>query len=176
VFVLGAIASWAQAQPQDDEYRVKAAFLYHFAQLVDWPPDATKNNNQQLLLCTYGDDPFQGKLEGIVEGKQVGTQVVHVRHLKQDKQEIGDCQVLFIGKNETKHLASLLAVAQNAPILTVGESDTFLRQGGMISFTLNDGKIRFEINLDAAQRARLKIGSRLLLLAEKITANSGGKQ
>jgi hypothetical protein len=60
----------ALAQSKADEYEVKAAFLFHFAQLVEWP-DAPDESGSSLLLCTLGDDPFHGGLESTVEGKQI---------------------------------------------------------------------------------------------------------
>ena len=172
VIVLLAGPKWrSQAQPEDEEYRVKAAFLFHFAQLVDWPPEAMPDGGSSLLLCTMGDDPFHGSLENSVEGKPVGSRVLRVRHLKHIE-EIRACQILFVGRDEERHLAALIAEAQSASVLTVGETQNFFRQGGAISFSLDNGKLRFEVNQDAAERARLKISSRLLLLAKNVVGKS----
>ena len=165
----------SHAQSANDEYRVKAAFLFHFAQLVDWPTDSMGESGSPLVLCTIGDDPFHGDLESIVDGKLIGAHMLRVRHLKR-VQEIHGCQMLFVGRDEAAHLASLIAEAQSASVLTVGEAENFLGQGGVINFTLDHGKLRFEINLNAAGRARLRISSRLLLLAKNVVGNSGGDQ
>jgi len=170
---MGVSASWTETR---NEFKIKADFIYHFAQLVSWPADAVSNTDQQLLLCTLGDDSFQGNLKSNVNGKQVGSFTIHVRHLKQDAPELRSCQILFVGNDESKHFPALLAELQNSPVLTIGESDTFLDDGGVISFTKRYGKIRFAINLEAADRCRLKISSRLLLLAEKVIGNSSGRQ
>jgi hypothetical protein len=85
------------------------------------------------------------------------------------------CQVLFLGKAEGKRIPTLLANLHNAPILTVGESPGFLGAGGMICFVLEDNNVRFEINLDAAASAKLKIGSRLLILAQTVIGESREK-
>lgn len=154
------------AQSSDDEYRVKAAFLFHFAQLVDWPA-ATVDKDGSLFLCTLGDDPFQGALEATVAGKAVGTRVLRVRHLQQ-AEEMHACQIVFLGKAQSKHIPALLATLQNAPVLTVGETPGFLESGGMVSFLLENNKVRFGINLHAADAAGLKIGSRLLILAQNV--------
>jgi hypothetical protein len=171
-----ASASWAETKALSDEFKIKSTFIYNFAQLVSWPADAISNVDQQLLLCTYGEDPFQGKLESTVEGKQVGSLTFHIRHLNQVTSELRVCNILFVSKDESKHFASLLSELHNMPVLTIGESDTFLRDGGVICFTMRNGKIRFAINLEAADRCRLKISSRLLLLAEKVIGNSSGRQ
>jgi|SRR5271154_5470571 len=162
------------AQSTDEEYRVKAAFIFHFAQLVDWPPETRTGAANSLFLCTIGDDPFQGALESTVAGKPVGDRILRVRHLKQGD-DVQACHVLFLGKAESKRIPTLLANLHNAPILTVGESPGFLGAGGMICFVLVDNNVRFGINLDAAASAKLKIGSRLLVLAQTVIGESREK-
>jgi hypothetical protein len=162
------------AQSTDEEYRVKAAFIFHFAQLVDWPPETRTGAANSLFLCTIGDDPFQGALESTVAGKAVGDRILVVRHLKQ-ADDVQACHVLFLGKAESKRIPTLLTNLHNAPILTVGESPGFLGAGGMICFVLEDNNVRFGINLDAAASAKLKIGSRLLILAQTVIGESREK-
>jgi hypothetical protein len=161
------------AQSMADEYHVKAAFLFHFAQLVDWP-DAPDESGSSLLLCILGDDPFHGELESTVEGKQIGPQVLHIRHLSKDQVTRG-CKIVFVSKSENTRLAAILASLRNSPVLTVGEADNFLTSGGMIRLCLEGNKVRFEINREAAESARLRISSRLLLLARKVVGGSGGQ-
>ena len=159
------------AQSTDEEYRVKAAFIFHFAQLVDWPPETSTDTANSLFLCTIGEDPFQGALESTVAGKVVGDRILRIRHLKQ-ADDVQACQVLFLGKAQSKRIPMVLATLHNAPILTVGESPGFLGEGGMICFVLEDNNVRFGINLDAAASAKLKIGSRLLILAQTVIGES----
>jgi hypothetical protein len=159
------------AQSTDEEYRVKAAFIFHFAQLVDWPPETSTDAANSLFLCTIGQDPFQGTLESTVAGKAVGDRTLRIRHLKQDD-DLQACQVLFLGKAQSKRIPMVLATLHNAPILTVGESPGFLGAGGMICFVLEDNNVRFGINLYAAASAKLKIGSRLLILAQTVVGES----
>jgi hypothetical protein len=164
----------SRAQSTEEEYRVKAAFIFHFAQLVDWPPETLTGAANSLFLCTIGDDPFQGVLGSTVEGKAVGDRILRIRHLKQ-ADDMQACQVLFLGKAQSKRIPMLLANLHNAPILTVGESPGFLGVGGMICFALEGNNVRFGINLDAAAAAKLKIGSRLLILAQTVIGESREK-
>jgi hypothetical protein len=154
-------------QIQPSEYQVKAAFVFHFAQLVDWPADALGSEDRPLILCTTGENALSGVLDTTVRGKQTGTHPLGVRHL-QEKDDPGGCHLLFIVGKDKRRAAAILARLNNAPILTVGESDDFVERGGMIGFCLQENKIRFDINLNAAQRANLKISSRLLLLAKTV--------
>ncbi len=161
-----------QAQSPADEYRVKAAFLYHFAQFVDWPPEVLGSDNRALTFCIVGQTASPGDLESMVEGKQIGPHPIKIIHL-QDNENLRACHVLFLHTNDKKRIAFVLAALQNAPVLTVGESDNFVQLGGMIGFCVQDNKIRFDINLLSAQRAGLKISSRLLLLAKSVVGAQG---
>ena len=163
-----------RGQSNDEEYRVKAAFLFHFAQLVDWPAESLTGTDNSLSLCTLGEDPFQGALETTVAGKAIGNRIIRVRHLWKP-QDLQDCQIAFLGKAQSKRIPMLVADLHNAPVLTVGETSGFLEAGGMICFLLEENKVRFEINLNAADSARLKIGSRLLILAERVVGENKGK-
>jgi hypothetical protein len=171
LLVSRGIKTWGQAR---EEYAVEAAFLFHFAQLVDWPPEAEKSAEDSLSLCTIGEDPFQGALESTVGGKVVGSRTIRVRHLG-EPQEMQTCQIVFISKSESKHVPALVAILHDSPTLTVGETPDFLDAGGMIRFVLEENKVRFDVNLNAAQSAHLKIGSRLLVLAEHVVGETHDK-
>jgi len=161
------------ANSTTEEYTLKAAFLFHFAQFVEWPEETFKEVNNPLTYCTIGDDPFQGSLDTTLSGKTIGARSFRVQHFKQP-QELQGCQVLFIGAGEKKLLPEILAKAKPSSILTVGESEHFAEDGGMIGFVLDENKIRFEINLEAAQKAKLKISSRLLALAKSVIGGQRG--
>lgn len=154
------------AQPASDVDQVKAAFLFHFAQLVDWPPDAFDGNRAPLVLCTLEDDAFYEELENTIQGRQIASRTVRIRYVHLSQAARG-CNILFISKSESKSLQ--LAALRNLPVLTVGESDDFLSSGGMIRFRFEQDRVRFDINLGAADSSHLKISSRLLLLASSVT-------
>jgi hypothetical protein len=156
----------AQANPTS-EYAVKAAFLFHFAQFVEWPTAAFKDANAPLIFCTLGEDEFHGALDDSINGKTIENRPLRVQHLKQ-LQEVEGCQVIFISANEKKRIPALLASLKGSPVLTVGESEHFAQEGGMIGLFLEENKIRFEINLASAEHAKLKLSSRLLALAKTV--------
>ncbi len=155
---------------QTDEYHVKAAFLFHFAQLVDWPADALGDKNKPFTFCMIGQDSFDGGLEATLAGKAIGSRTLQIRHLKQ-AHDVPGCQLVFIGGRERKRTALWLSAIKDEAVLTMGESDDFAKEGGMIGFCMENEKVRFEINVDAAARANLKISSRLLLLAKTVIGN-----
>jgi YfiR/HmsC-like len=174
ILVFLALRATTEAQSSDEEYQVKAAFLYHFAQLVDWPPDKQSSADHSLSLCTLGNDPFRGALEDTVAGKPVGNKIIRIHHLK-DTDDTHACQILFVDRSQSKRIPALVADLQAAPVLTVGESNDFLRDGGMICFLLVENRVRFAVNLAAADSAKLKIGSRLLILAQNFAGQHSEK-
>jgi hypothetical protein len=150
------------------EYEVKAAFLFRFAQFVEWPANTFKDASEPFTYCTIGEDPFRGALERTMNGKTIGQRALRVEHLSAAGR-VGECQVLFVGApGDRKHVEETLAGARAMPILTVGEADQFAENGGAIGFCTEDNKIRFEVNLDAAGKAGLKISAKLLALAKTV--------
>lgn len=97
LLALAGVSAEAQADSRAEEYTVKAAFLFHFAQFVKWPEGAFQNTNSPLVYCTLGEDPFQGALEASFKGKAIGPHSLQVRHLK-DSSEAQGCQVVFLAK------------------------------------------------------------------------------
>jgi hypothetical protein len=176
LIAMAAIPSNMAAQSDVSEYRVKAAFMFQFAQFVTWPEDAFKDAASPINFCTLGTDPFGGALEAALDGKSVGAHPAHVVHLKQ-RQEASICHMLFVGADNANRLAAVLQSLQSSPVVTVGDIDRFAQQGGMIGLVLENNKVRFEINLDAADRGRVKFNARLITLAKNLisTPKSSGK-
>ena len=164
----------ACAQTATDEYKVKAAFLFHFAQLVDWPSDAFNSGDQSLNLCFFDDEPHLQELQGALEGKPIGYRVVHVR-LLHPTQPVQGCSILFLGRDDGRRQTASLRKLHGQPVLTVGESNNFLSEGGIIRLHLEQDKVRFDINVGVADSSRLKISSRLLLLASSVTLSDQAK-
>jgi YfiR/HmsC-like len=167
-------ASTLLAQTTAKEYRIKAAFLFNFALYVEWPPDAFQDANSPLTYCTVGEDPFEGVLDQSLNAKSVGTHPLRVQHLKAPENFQG-CQIVFIGANEKKRIAAILESLKQTPVLVVGESSHFVQQGGTVGFLSEENTVRFEVNLDAAQRARLNISATLLSVAKTVIDRAGGK-
>jgi len=145
------------------EYQVKAAFLYNFARFVDWPPGAARDG--EINLCILGYDPF-GEDTDMIAGKSVGQAKLQVRRVT--RQTSAGCQMLFISGSEASELDAVLAGARGRPVLTVADTPGFAERGVVVNFYLEQGKVRFEINIDAAGRTGLNISSQLLRLARLV--------
>jgi hypothetical protein len=154
----------ASAEGPSREYAVKAAFIYNFAQFIEWPADAFKDATSPLVIGIVGDDPFQGALEKAVSGKTVGGRAFSIRHLAADD-DLKSCHILFLAASESGKTIEILRKLGGLSVLTIGETDDFPWSGGVIRFFLEDNKVRFEINPDAAESSKLKISSKLMKLA-----------
>jgi len=148
-----------------DEYRVKAAFLYNFAKFVEWPPEAFQNSSDPIAICTLGYSPYHRGLEEAVRGKTIGGRALVVRQVS-DVEQASACQILFVNASERKRAAKILPELKATGVLTVGETEGFAAEGGVINFKTDDGQVRLEVNVAAAERARLRISSKLLNLAQ----------
>jgi hypothetical protein len=160
------------AQGTAEEYQVKAAFLFHFAQLVEWPAGALSASDQSIYLCLFDDEPRRRELENTIEGKRVGTRVLHVRMIDQ-RQNVQGCNILFLSRDEGRREVAILRSVHDLPVLTVGETNEFLAEGGIIHFQFDGNKIRFDINAASADSSHLRISSQLLLLATSVTPAAG---
>lgn len=159
------LALQAGAQEPSPEYELKAAFLYNFVKFVEWPADAFAGAKSPLTICVYGNDPFRASLDGVVRGETLGERGLLVQR-PEALGDLRDCRVLFVSRSESHRLPEVLAQVEGAPVLTVGDTDGFLRAGGVINFVMEDNKVRFQINQEAAERNRLTISSKLLRLAK----------
>jgi YfiR/HmsC-like len=146
------------ADPQ--EYQVKAAMLYNVAKFVEWPVDTT---TRPLQVCVIGRNPFGVALESL-QGKQVHGRPLNIRQVSRID-EIGTCQILFVSSSERRNLAAIVGNGALPGVLTISDLDRFADSGGVVGLVDVDGKIKLEVNLAAAQKAKLKIGSQMLKLA-----------
>jgi hypothetical protein len=162
----GALGLRAQAQAAD-EYQVKAAFLYYFAKFVEWSPEVFSNDRAVFVVGVLGDDPFGSALEQGLNGKSINGRQLTIKRLKWG-QNLRDCQLLFICASEKKRLAQILDSLKGVGVVTISDLNNFCQQGGLIGFILEDNKVRFVINTDVAEQARLRISSKLLSLAKAV--------
>ena len=167
--VIASINCLAASAPVD-EYQVKAAFIYNFAKFVQWPANAFQRPSDPISICLLGQDPFGSSLDDTVANRTIDGRSLTIRRLANVKQVAG-CHVLFIGSAEDKRLPSVVAGIRATGVLTIGDSDFSGADDVVINFKLESGKVRFDINVDAAEREKLRISSRLLSLAHIVESN-----
>lgn len=161
----GSESAPASLTDQASESQVKALFIYNFAKFVDWPAGTFATPRAPVNVCIVGDDPFGNELELAVKGKTINSRelaIVRVSRL----QNLKLCQIAFIGASDRKQAKEIIESVRAASVLTVGDTQGFTKWGGMINFTMEDNRVRFEINIVAAERAHLRISAKLLSLAK----------
>ena len=152
------------AQEQPSEYQIKAAFLFNFAKFVEWPPQAFPQTNSPIVIGVLGKNLFGNELEKTIRDKRVNNRPFKFKNLG-SAVEATNCHILFISSSEKDNLAKIVAGLHNASVLTVSDTEGFIKAGGMINFTIEDTKIRFEISDAAAKKAGLQVSSKLLSLS-----------
>lgn len=164
VAATGALGRAAEASL---EYRVKAAFLYNFAKFVTWPPQTFAASGEPVVFCIVGPDPFEDLLDSTINGRRIDGRSITVRRVPPSANLAG-CQLVFSSESDGVGTARVLQAAAVPHALTVGESEDFLAQGGMIRLLVDEGKVRFDISVRAAERAGIKLSSQLLKLARTV--------
>ncbi len=167
-FLTSIVSSGNAADDLVGEYLVKAAFLYNFAKFVEWPDDAFTDSSSPIKLCILGDDPFGVAIESI-RGKTVRGRKLIIKFISRAA-NLESCHILFVSTSEKDKLELVFQHIKNLNVLTVGDAPHFTSCGGIINLFKVKTRVKFEINIDAAKAAELKISSKLLKLA-KIVRN-----
>ena len=172
------------------KYETKAGYLLNFAEFIEWPAGSFPGAKSPVILGVVGKDPFGAELDKL-QGKTVNGRTLEIKRfkgalefrgeatpgrrqddlsVKQAKKlaEMKTCHILFITASEKNFLPQTLKPFRGASVLTVGETDSFAREGGIITFVDSENSVQLEINLAAAEQARLKISSKLLSLPKVI--------
>jgi hypothetical protein len=131
------------------EYPVKLAFLYNFTKFIEWPPDSYRDAGAPLAICIVGSDPFSPDTES-------------------DLRTLSVCHMVFVPATEKDQVMKIVRDLKGSSTLTVGESEGFAGLGGIINLTVEGNRVGFEVNQLAAERAGLKISSKLLSLAKLV--------
>jgi hypothetical protein len=156
------------ADQSHTEDQIKAAYLFNFLKFVEWPSDALADPQGKWVIGVVGDSPIGGELKRLVEGKSVEGRELLVKKIRATDNLRG-CNILFVSASEEKHLPSILNALQGSSVLTVADIDTFIGHGGMIQFVTEGDRVRVDIDVGATGRARLKVSSKLLSLAQAVT-------
>lgn len=165
---LMAGASWllhGAAEEAASEYDVKAAFLLNFAKFTEWPASAFADSDAPIAICILGKDPFGRTIDELVQGEAANGRKLAVRRVDEPAAAQA-CQMVFVsgpGKIAAKSVSGL-----GKGVLTVGEGEGFVRDGGIIGFVVENRRVRFDINQTAAETAALKLSSKLLSVARAV--------
>lgn len=149
------------------EFRTKANFLAKVPNFIEWSAEALPPGPSPFLICILGDFSFALPLAESVRGKTIQEKQIEVRGVSKE-QELHSCHILFVSHFERKSYARMLGSVRGQNVLTIGETPEFLDAGGILGFSMQGETLQFDVNLREANRAHLKISSRLLALARHV--------
>jgi hypothetical protein len=155
------------------EYEVKAVFLYNLTKFIEWP-DKSLDQKSTLTIYILGDAPFGSSLDAI-HGKMYKGKPIVVKKTN-SLTILKSSDIIFISHSEKERLEQILKEISGLPVLTVGDTESFAKKGVILNFYIEDQKIRFEINIEAAKHAGLRISSNLLKLGKIISPSTGKKE
>jgi YfiR/HmsC-like len=147
--------------------QIEAAFVYNFTKFIEWPPQSFADVNAPIVIGVLGDSPMAAALEEVVHDRKVNGHPIVVRTIH-SVADVRTAQVLFVSAAEISLWTQVQAVMETLPIVTIGESPSFGKSGGTINFVPQDDKVRFEINMSAAERSGVKISAQLQKLAAAV--------
>lgn len=157
-----------RAAGSNREYDIKAAFVFNFAQFVEWPTNAFNAADGPLIIGVLGVNPFGSSLDEIVRGETVRGRKIVVHYFPANH-PIETCHILFVAQSEASRVSELLVLLRGKPILLVSDINRFSRRGGMITLVTEQNKVSFNINIEAAKAAGLNLSSKLLRVAHLVS-------
>lgn len=165
------ILSWNLTTPvfaANDYERVKALFLYNFANFVEWPESAFNDKKSDLLMCLFGDVSF-GTMLNAVDGTLIGNHRLRIVRTKKIMDIKSGCHLLFVSQEQRVRLPHFFTQIQYMYVLSVGERKDFAEKGGVIHIVRTEDEMQFDINLTTAMANGLLVSSDLLSLARAVT-------
>ena len=164
--LLSSVSATASGAETPSAGQVKAAMVYSIAKFVDWPADTFADANAPFTICVMGKGLLVTGIESL-KGQNVKNRKVLIRQVTKTEEAEG-CQILLIGDSARRQAPEMLNRLGKQSTMTISDLPNFAENGGVVGFVEDEGKVRFEINLGAAQHSRIHISAQLLRLAKKI--------
>jgi hypothetical protein len=146
---------------------VKAAFLYKFADYVDWPETRFADANTPITIALMDADSIAGELNRIAVGRTAQGRTLAIKRLRPGE-SIDGVHILFIGGTTAPQSGQVLQAVMTHSVLVVTDADGALARGSMINFVLIERHLKFEVALDNVEKSGLKLSSRLLAVAQHV--------
>lgn len=161
--MIAGIVVPAQAQ-EAGEYQRKAALICTMLRSVTWPARRFGEPDSPIVIGIYGSDMISDFLREAIQDRRFQDRPVLIKRYTR-REELAGCHLLFVSRSERDKMSAILAEVRREYVLTVGETDNFLKSGGVVNFVNVEGVLRYQINGSAAKRERLMINGKLLQFA-----------
>jgi hypothetical protein len=168
ICLLSLSADLFAAPPTPNESQVKAVYLNGYAKFIKWPDHAFSHPDTPFRICVFGENPFGNALNLAVKGETISGRTMQADYIASQEQ-ISLCQILYISDSEQIRLETILATAQQYPVLTISDLDNFVPKGGMIQFYARGNTIRFLIDPTTLRESGLEPNANLLRIADVVS-------
>ncbi len=166
---VSAQASASQSSPVLSQAQIRAAFIFNFSKFAEWPTQAYADAGSPMTVCFVGAEDVRTAFQSLSVGKAVTGHFVEERAIK-SAGELHNCQVVYIDSSNGSLVIDAVKFVRQTPALSIGTSDDFLARGGMIRLLVENNRMRFDVNVGAAERAKIHLSSKLLALARSVVA------
>ena len=164
-----AMAGAAAAAEPASEYAVKAAYLSKLGLFVEWPKSVFASPTSPVVVCVAGDNPFGDALDKVMEGQHIADHPIAVRYLRTVTRDAG-CDILYVGSPDAKFVETALGAVSGTGVLTITDASRLAHGGGIVEFVVQDNRVRFNIDEQAASQNGITISAHLLSLALSVKA------
>jgi len=162
--VLFTTTSGSAQSKRDLAYKLQAVYLLNFLEFTEWPDSVFENGQSPIVVGVLGTDPFAQVFEEVVRNETIADRPINVERFE-SAAGMTRCHAIFICLSERENYSSHLNRLKGLPTLTVSEIDGFTYLGGCVSFYVEEGKLRFEINMQALKESGINMSSKLLRFA-----------
>lgn len=149
------------------EYKIRAAYLYNFLLLTEWPPEAAGQSQDRITLAILGEPEFRREIFLPIAGKVIDNKTVVLKHYQklEEIKEFGGCFLLYVGQSQAEHVSTIIDAVGHSPVLLVSDIIGFLHQGGMIQFIAIENTVQFIINKNSIGASGMRISSQMFRVA-----------
>lgn len=151
----------------EESGRIKALFLYNFANFAEWPEGAFSSPEEPIRLCLFGEVEFGQFIQGF-EGAVVMNRQLEIIRTEAISEIRQGCHILFVSQQKQVRLPDLWNDIRYLYVLSIGEQQGFTSKGGIVNIVRTFDRLEFDINIETAMANGLNFGSDVLSLARKI--------
>lgn len=169
VYSVSAQAGPPQSSVPLSQAQIRAAFIFNFSKFAEWPSSAYVDAGSPLTVCFVGAEDVRTAFQSLSAGKAVTGRFVEDRSIK-SAGDLRGCQLVYVDSSNGMLVIDAMKYLRQCNALVVGTSDDFLARGGMIRLVVENNRMRFDVNVGAAGRAKIHLSSKLLALARSVVA------
>jgi len=167
MFCFCARAATAQSSATPSQAEIRAAFVFNFVKFTEWPTQAYPDAGSPLTTCFLGADDVRAAFQTISKGKALNGRFLESRAVR-SAADMRSCQVLYVESPRSPVVIDALKNARQRDSLAIGTSEDFLACGGMLRLQVENNRMRFDVNVGAIGRTKIKLSSKLLALARSV--------